>query len=287
MQDPPPKYELNVDSREPVEENREILKCITNEVQSETKSTKYFNPCPEVRQMNLLIARKKKPFLLPNGSLSKYPVNIDGIKVFLRLTCGFDSLVHALMTGALDDIEYSNFLKTSTNETMQFVCKLINTGVTKEILQNRGVLLKKLGYPLIAEISTERRVLSCSLNATNSIVNIVKKTLDTSTLSYLPLNHWKIRSNIGNLETALDFRPEIYEVHCKRCKGTLKLHQRLNHHITIDMDIRETTASGVAKKGLRCKLKEIPTTISLPIETDVRVTYKYVRCSVFIQILWD
>ena len=42
-----------------------------------TKDSKYFKDFPEIRQMNCLTMKSKKPSLLPNGSICQRPITID------------------------------------------------------------------------------------------------------------------------------------------------------------------------------------------------------------------
>lgn len=270
----------------------EIPQNCDNNLKIKTKKTKYYEQYPEIRQRNLLTTNTKKPFLLLNGGICKFPLKIDGVKMFLKSTCAFDSLIHIIMTSALDDPKYARILENSSNATLQFTWTLINTGLTKEIYLKRAMLLKHLKYPCIPEIHTTNRILSYSMDALDSIVNVVKRTLDSypsvyvtencsecSDRSYsipcLDPNHKKIlMKGFGALEEALDFRPCIYNVKCQECNGKLLLQKKLNFHIFIDLDIRSCTPLGIAKNGLQCKLTQLPATIRLQIEEESWVTYR-------------
>ncbi|XP_043269142.1 uncharacterized protein [Venturia canescens] len=85
------------------------------------KKSKYYEPYPDIRQRNILTASTSKPVLLPNGSICDQPIKVDGLKVFVKATCPFDSLVHILMTAALDSSEYASILEKSNNKTLRFV----------------------------------------------------------------------------------------------------------------------------------------------------------------------
>ncbi|KAM0736948.1 hypothetical protein ACS0PU_000041 [Formica fusca] len=165
----------------------EIPQSCDNDLKIKKKKTKYYELYPEVRQRNLLTANTKKPFLLLNGGICKLPLKIDGVKVFLKSTCAFDSLIHIIMTGALDDPRYAQILEKSSNATLQFTWTLINTGLTKEIYLKRAMLLKHLRYPCIPEVHTTNRILSYSMNALDSIANVVKRTLDSYPSVYILL----------------------------------------------------------------------------------------------------
>lgn len=95
----------------------EIPQSCDNDLKIQKKETKYYEPYPEVRQKNLLIANTKKPPLLLNGGICKLRLKIDGVKIFLKSTCAFDSLIHIIMTGALDAPKYAHILEKSSNTT--------------------------------------------------------------------------------------------------------------------------------------------------------------------------
>lgn len=191
-------------------------------------------------------------------------------------------------------MKYAHILEKSSNATLQFIWTVINTGLTKDIYLKKAMLLKDLKYPCITKIHTTNRILSYSMDALDSIVNVVKKTLDSYPSVYvtencsecsdrfysipcLDPNHKKIiMKGFGALE-ALDFRPCIYNVKCERCNGKLLLKKKLNFHIFIDLDIRPCTPLGIAKNGLQCKLTQLPVTIKLQIEEESWVTYRLVR----------
>lgn len=261
-------------------------------VQKRKKVAKYYDPCPDIRQRNILAVSTSKAVLLPNGSLCDKPTTVDGNKVFVKSTCPFDSLVHILMTGALDNPQYASILQQSSNETLQFVWSLINGGVTKEVLQQRAILLKHLGYPCLPGPSTENRIFSYSLNAWDSIANVAVKALNSSPSvwvtekytrcdgssypqPYLSPNHKKIEvDGFHFLEEALNFQPVLHEIRCRRCGAPSTAQKRLNIHIFIDLDIRACTERGVAKAGLRCKLEHLPSSITFKVNEDLRLSYR-------------
>lgn len=98
----------------------EIPQSCDNDLKIKKKKTKYYELYPEVRQRNLLTANTKKSSLLLNGGICKLPLKIDEVKVFLKSTCAFDSLIHIIMTGALDDPKYAQILEKSSNAILQF-----------------------------------------------------------------------------------------------------------------------------------------------------------------------
>lgn len=130
------------------------------------------------------------------------------------------------------------------------------------------------------------------MDALDSIVNVVKKILDSSPSVYvtekcfgcsgrsfsipcLNPNHKKIRmKGFGALKEALEFRPCIYNVKCQQCNGKLLLQKKLNFHIFIDLDIHTCTPLGITKNRLQCKLTQLPATIRLEIEEKSWVTYR-------------
>ncbi|KMQ86377.1 kda protein in nof-fb transposable element, partial [Lasius niger] len=115
--------------------------------QSEKKKiSKYFKAYPEIRQRNVLVGQKKKSALLPHGSLPP-PIKIKDNKgqtksYSVANTCAFDSIVHVLMTGAIDDVNYCAYLEASGNPTLRLVYDFIHKGLTQNVLRQRVLILK-------------------------------------------------------------------------------------------------------------------------------------------------
>lgn len=241
------------------------------------KVNKYFKPYPEIRQINQLISKKKKPFLLPNGSKCMRPWKIDGKQYFIKNTCSFDSLVHILMASAIDDVYYASVIEQLENSTLKLVFKLINEEVSMELLRNRAEILKDW-FPTKFQSETERRVLSYTIDAWSSIHNVVNNAMasvpsihkteqcthcDGRSYSHscLSPNHNRIlKQGFGVLQQALDIRPIIYKINCTCC-GLFTLYNELNFHFFIELNIRDTSSIGIERTGQKCQLRELPETL--------------------------
>lgn len=110
------------------------------------KISKYFKAYPEIRQRNALVGQKKKSALLPHGSL-RPPIKIKDNKgqtksYSVANTCAFDSIVHVLMTGAIDDFNYCAYLEASGNPTLRLVYDFIHKGLTQNVLRKRVLILQ-------------------------------------------------------------------------------------------------------------------------------------------------
>lgn len=120
--------------------------------------------------------------MLSHGSLCppiKIKENRGEIRSYsLTNTCAFDSLVHVLMTGGIDDINYCAFLKASSNSTLHLVYNLIQKGLTQDVLRKRVLILKSY-YVSKPQIQTNLRVVSYTIDALDNIANIVRETLTT------------------------------------------------------------------------------------------------------------
>ena len=85
---------------------------------STASTSMYFKSFPEIRQRNNLPRKTKKPVVLPNVSISP-AVKINGVSYFIHNTCPLDSIIHILMTSAIDDPPYAAFIAKSSNNTMK------------------------------------------------------------------------------------------------------------------------------------------------------------------------
>lgn len=257
------------------------------------KISKYFKACPEVRHMNVNLTKKcKKGALLPNGFISSRPVIIDGTRVFLKKTCLFDSIVHILMTSSIDDRHYASFVNRSDNRTLQLVSKLVTSGsVTKEALENRGEILKNF-YPKTPGVQTADRILTYTLDAEDSMLNIVHYVFQSepsvrrrtecircgvtaqSVLCVSPNFNVIIDKGFCAMEEALVFRA-TYKARCTsgNCGGQSTIYNEANRHLFIELDVRGNTSW---KSGYPGKLRQLPMTMKLGGIDEVAKEYTYV-----------
>jgi len=260
------------------------------------KISKYFKAYPEISQINTLIGQRKKSALLPYGSLLP-PIKIKENKgeinsYFVTNTCPFDSLIHVLMTGAIDDINYQAFLKASSNPTLQLVFNLVEKGVTQYVLRQRVLILKNY-YNCTPQVQTNRRIVSYMIDSFDNIANVTKHILTTEpsiqntkkctgcNVTRFPTvilgsNH-KIIANEGfsSLEKALGFKSPIYKIHCcDPCLGKYTWFREPRNHLFIELDIRPNIQ---CKIGLNCRVEQLPTILKFQCNEDESFEYKYAQ----------
>lgn len=247
-----------------------------------TKS-KYFKSFPEIRQRNLLTTKLMKPHLLPNGNRCRRGVAMDGDTVFVRNTCPFDSLVHILMTRAIDDVHYASYIEKSKNKTLRYVSAFMKSGPNADILRQRVKILQCI-YDKKITLETEKRVLSYTVDAWDSIENIVKHTMSsepsvsktekcsrcstgrTYSLTTISPNHNVIsKKGFGALGSALAFKAIVNGLSCNNCPGKCTSISEPLVHLFIDLDIREIDDDSPDRPqtGLQCRLKDVPRIIDL------------------------
>ncbi|XP_024868054.1 uncharacterized protein LOC112452189 [Temnothorax curvispinosus] len=123
----------------------------------------YFRPYPEIKLLNERKTSRKKGFLLLNGNLcsliqiknAQYPWNFNnekfknmpiqrnGIKVYVKNTCGLDTIVHIVQFSALDNPTYHSYIENSANATLQLIFNFMKTGLTRQILLDRLKILNQ------------------------------------------------------------------------------------------------------------------------------------------------
>ena len=213
-------------------------------------------------------------------------MQIDGTTIFLRNTCVFDSIIHALMTSAIDDPWYASIIEKSENTVLQLIFSLITHGCTPEVLRNRATIIKS--YKVMKhEIKTINRVISYSIDAEESLAitwknlfsysepsayrimdcKLCGNNYNVSNIPTLGVNHKIIASKgFGALQKALDFHVRIVNVRClyKGCpenKATITIMS--NHCIFVELDIRTSSSS---QCGLECSLDDFATTLQLNVK---------------------
>lgn len=106
----------------------------------------YFQPHAETKILNQKQMIRNKGFFLPNGN--KCPEEkLNGNRVYVQNTCGFDLIIHILQFAALDNPTYLAYVQNSVNQTLTFLNNFITTGpkshlcatiqTTQTILSNR------------------------------------------------------------------------------------------------------------------------------------------------------
>lgn len=142
--------------------------------------------------------------------------------------CGFDLIVHILMTWAINDINHWVYLKASNNSALRLVYDLIHKGLTQNMLRQRVSILKTY-YSCKSQVQTHLRVISYNIDALDNIANVVNKVSATkpNVINTIKCNNCRTYSTIilepnheiigkesfGSLEKFLGFRSPIYQVH--------------------------------------------------------------------------
>jgi hypothetical protein len=158
------------------------------------------------------------------------------------------------------------------------------------VFRERVLILKNL-YSCKPHIQTKVRVVSYVIDATDSIANIINKTLvsepsvrNTEICSHcegrtyetitLAPNHKNITNKgFGYLETALHFRSPIFNIKCRDpCVGKYTWLREPRNHIMIELDIRSDITYTTGKT---CSLKQMPATLTLKHGEDISSKYRY------------
>ena len=249
---------------------------------STASTSMYFKSFPEIRQRNNRSTKTRKPVVLPNGSIPS-AVKINGVSYFVYNTCPFDSIIHILMTSAIDDPSYAAFIAKSSNNTMKFVLHLTNEGVTAQTMRERVLILKSV-YSAKIEMATENNVISYSINVGDSIGEVWRLLLNSepsacqtvrcsslcdqriSTTPTLTVNHKTItREGFSAIKKALEFNLKFFNVKCIRrgCMGNTTIERNANYHIFIELDIRKSLTAAC---GMKCRLQDFPTILELNVK---------------------
>ncbi|XP_071580571.1 uncharacterized protein [Temnothorax nylanderi] len=267
----------------------------------------YFQPYPEIKLLNERKTSRKKGFLLPNGLIcsliqiknAQYPWNFNnekfknmpiqrnGIKVFVKNTCGFDSLVHIVQFSALDNPTYHSYIENSANTTLQLIFNFMKTGLTSQILLDRLKILNQ--FHTIAKDPNSTSLSPYFLDAETFITRTWSNFLDSEPsgfityqcsnkdcigkeiqkISFLSINENVIRQNgYQALQDALLYYPQIFNIKCLQpgCTETLTKKTDLNIHICIELDVRDYAAR---ERSIECSLHDFP--ISLNLEQKYRL----------------
>ena len=280
------KFVLNVNEKHFTSSPNTAVETDSNKASMTKRKTqtkgKYFRNYPEIRQRNKLLGLSKKPSLLPNGLICP-PVKIDGKSYLVKKTCAFDSVVQILMTAAIDNVEYGEFLRISTNPTLQLINSLTEFGLKQKTYVERARIL--IDVSKISKcIETEERIISFNMDAEINIANMLKHILasapsvvdtavcsqcqgGTNTSVVIAPNQWYIgRHGFIALEKALEFYPQLHNVQCLnvvRCGGKVTITRKPQQHIFIELDVRPNTK---CSRGLRCRLNQLPETLQLQIK---------------------
>lgn len=80
------------------------------------------------------------------------------------------------------------------------------------------------------------------------------------------------KEGFSSLEKSLSFRSPIYQIRCSDpCLGKYTWFREPRIHIFIELDIRPNIQY---KTGLNCKLKQLPTTLSLQYDENTKFEYR-------------
>ncbi|XP_071635323.1 uncharacterized protein [Temnothorax longispinosus] len=262
----------------------------------------YFRPYPEIKLLNERKTSRKKGFLLLNGNIcsliqiknAQYPWNFNnkkfknmpiqrnGIKVYVKNTCGLDTIVHIVQFSALDNPTYHSYIENSANATLQLIFNFMKTGLTRQILLDRLKILNQ--FHTIEKDPDSTNLSSYFLGAETFITRSWSNFLDSEPyqctnkdciekeiqkIPFLSINENVIRQNgYQALQDALLYHPQIFNIKCLQpgCTGTLTKKTDLNIHICIELDVRDCAAR---ERSIACSLHDFP--ISLNLERKYRL----------------
>lgn len=263
------------------------------------RKAKYFQPCPNIH-INNSLQTIKKGVLLKNG-LRCSPVKQENIRlakqksttltIQLQNTCPFDSIAQLLLTTALDWTNFEIHIKNSDIEMLKFISTFMKNGTNKNTLQKRAQLLRSI-YPLQTTFRIQNISSMVKIDAWDDISSLWTKLMslqptllrlkecskcslaDTINLPIISPN-WETIEKFGfkSLQDALSFHCGTKNIPCSisGCDGRLTVSQRLNHHIFIELDIRDTSNR---KKTKTCTLKDLPVFMELG-DTNYRYEHHY------------
>lgn len=92
------------------------------EISAPKKRTKYFEPFPEIKQIEITNEKGKKVKLfLENGNLCKERIQIDKKSIIVKNTCPFESIMSIIAFAATDSPSYLEYLKRLSNRNRDMV----------------------------------------------------------------------------------------------------------------------------------------------------------------------
>lgn len=217
--------------------------------------------------------------LKPGNATPEITVNETIIQ--LNDTHNFDCIVHIIACAALDNSSYLDFVRNSSNQTLQFVNDFISSKLCQEIYIKRALLLKSL-YSLKICTKTCNNVftyvidlcesISCTwttcLKNQASIFNAY--TCDfcgySSYFSPLLKVDAKIitKNGIKALSEAIVYYKFLKKVKCRHrnCSKFCNITAYPNNHLFIDLNIDE------CNENFKCDLQDFPTVLHLEKEVN-------------------
>ncbi|XP_011303378.1 uncharacterized protein [Fopius arisanus] len=247
----------------------------------------HFQPCPEIKILNSRgVNNRKKGFLLRNG-LCLSPVLTDSIKVWVKNTCGFDSILHILQFTAFDNPKYLSFISTSTQQFLKLLKEFQENGPSNQLYSERLKILRNF-YPIhrnpgatilsAYELDAEdflTKIWSDLLGPELSAVRIKSCSNRqcpplTKNVPFLMINEREILNDgYKVLQRAVQFTHTVLKSRCtmKNCSGLVTETTECNKHILIDVDIRTKTVipgqEKVENKPMQSVLEDFPKTLVL------------------------
>ncbi|XP_044591374.1 uncharacterized protein LOC123269605 [Cotesia glomerata] len=217
--------------------------------------------------------------LKPGNATPEITVNKTIIQ--LNDTHNFDCIVHIIACAALDNSSYLDFVRNSSNETLQFVNDFISLKLCNEIYIKRALLLKSLYSSKICTKTCDNvstyvidlcESISCTwttcLKNQASIFNAY--TCDfcgySSYFSLLLKVDAKIitKNVIKALSEAIAYYKYLKKVKCRHgnCSKFCNITAYPNNHLFIDLNIDE------CDENFKCNLQDFPIVLHLEKEVN-------------------
>lgn len=261
--------------------------------------------------MNLKKRRQKKIFLLQNGNYCK-AITFEGCDWLPNNTCPFDTVVHMLFEGVLQDIDFLKFCESSQNFIFKFLIDFKEHGPSNYIYKERFKILypiykskeknqekikkeNQIAIPISRTIMCEDNIntlwirLSAdepSIFDRNSCATPNCQNNNINHLAVFPINYSTvIKHGFGSLQKALEFDSNIYNIRCNHCHGNkITRRQNPNFYIYIELDVKTRQEIN----GRQCKLRELPEYLTLRVTNEVVIShdfrYRFVNFSIFLSI---
>lgn len=307
---------------------------VTSKVLDKKHEGKYFKSVPDIKLINdgLQIEKSKTEQkdnnikirknskmarnLLLNGNNSG-PVKTRDHTWFVYNTCPFDSLIleykRIIYNGAVEDLEFLNFLKTSKINTFLFVNDFLSSGLTLETCKNIYSKRFEILYPIYkdselnpigiedkkSDFKTLSRTITCSDNGNvlwkklfhdepsvfenyfclSATCKDIKRNIPTLNVDYNTL----LNSGFQSLEESIIFQSVTENLYCQTCEEFNAICTRtLNRYIYIKLDVTCKNTN----ESKKCKLRELPKQINFTEESLHNKTkqrrYRYVNIKSFI-----
>ncbi|XP_063979731.1 uncharacterized protein LOC135163827 isoform X1 [Diachasmimorpha longicaudata] len=235
----------------------------------------YFEPCPEIADMNRQTSVRKPRHFLQNG-LHCPVVKLNGIGIYVINTCAFDSFVHIFLYAVYDNEDYRTMVESSEVGLFKFLTQFLKHGSLVKVLQQRCSLLA--AHYELRPSKNSTRLTPVTLNAEDSLANVwqhffgepvAKRTTEcsniycsigqTTNVPYLIVSHQTIcEHGFRNLEKAIEI---IHIKQCKKlgCGGLITVTLNCQDTVFIELDVADITRG----TSLGCCLEDFPTHLNL------------------------